>query len=48
MSEVIQKQRTQSLNIQTEAVLQSVLIKRCSEICSKFIGELICRSVISV
>ena len=45
-SEVIQKQRDQSLNIQKHCS-KGVLIKRCSEIGSKFTGEHLCRSVIS-
>ena len=35
MSEVIQKQRKQSLNIQKQS-LEGVLIKRCSEICNTY------------
>ena len=38
MSEVIQKQRNQSLNIQKQS-FKDVLKKRCSEICSKFTAE---------
>ena len=47
MSEVRQKQRNQSLNIQEQS-FKGVLIKRCSEICSKFTGKHLCRSVISM
>ena len=47
MSEVIQKQRNQSLNIQKQS-FKGVHIKRCSEICSKFTGEHLRRSVISM
>ena len=44
MSEAIQKQRNQSLNIQKQS-FKDVLIKRCSEIYSKFTGEHLCRNV---
>ena len=47
MSEVRQKQRNQSLNIQEQS-FKGVLIKRCSEICSKFTGKHLCGSVISM
>ena len=47
MSDVIQKQRNQSLNLQNQS-FKVVFIKRCSEICSKFTGEHLCRSVISM
>ena len=45
MSEVIQKQRNSSLNIQKRS-FKSVLTKGCSEICGKFTGEHLCWSVI--
>ena len=44
MSEVIQKQRNQSLNIQKQS-FKGVLIKRRSEIYSKFTGEHLCQNV---
>ena len=47
MSEVIQKQWNQSLGIQKKS-LKGALIKRCSEIGSKFTAEHLCRSVISM
>ena len=47
INEVIQRQRNQSLNIQKQS-FKGVLIKRCSEICSQFTGENLCRSVISM
>ena len=47
LSEVMQKQRNQSLNIQKQS-FKGVLIKRCSEICSKFTGEHLWRSLISM
>ena len=47
MSELIQRQRNQSLNVQKES-LEGVLLKRCSEICNKFTGEHLCPSAISM
>ena len=44
MSEVIQKQRNQSLNIQK----QSFKGVRCFEICSRSTGEHLCQSMISM
>ena len=44
---VIQKQWNQSLSIQKQS-LKGVLIKRCSEIGSKFAGEQLCQSGISM
>ena len=46
MSEIIQKQRNQHLNIQTEEVLQRCSYKKFCEICWKFTGGHLCQSVI--
>ena len=47
MREVIQMQRNQSLNKQKQS-FKGVLIKSCFEICTKFTGEYLCHSVISM
>ena len=47
MREVIQMQRNQSLNKEKQS-FKGVLIKRFFEICSKFTGQHLCRSVISM
>ena len=47
MSEVLQKQINQSLNIQKQSH-KGVLIRRCYEICSKFTGEHLCQRVFSM
>ena len=42
------KAKKSSLKIQTEAAFKGIHKKRCSEIYSKFTGEYLCRSVVSM